>query len=140
MGISMEEHGPVSADYYHQRRVERIEEPHEPDGPTFIIVFEGGGEIHNFEPEVPTPKAIVGAALTRTILDGTQRVTRLQFGLEEVVLNPLKYAIRDDNYTNGKLVFAQASMANKLPPEPEGRTAEGPDEEWSAEQEATDDD
>ena len=136
MGMSMEEFGPVSVDYFHQRRVEKVEaQKRTKNGPTWIIYFEGGGELHNFEPEVPTPKVVEGAALTRTILDGTNKVTRLQFGLEEVVLNPMKYAIRDVNYTKGKLVFAQASMANELPTEPEGRTAEGPDEDWDAAQE-----
>lgn len=132
--VSMDEFGPVSVDYFTQRRVERVVEPQRTaDGPTWIVYFEGGGELHNFEPEVPTPKAIVGAALTRTILDGKNKVTRLQFGLEEVTLNPIKYAIRDENYTKGKLVYAQASAYNMPPPpdEPEGRTAEGPDEEWT---------
>lgn len=131
--MSMEEFGPVSVDYFTQHRVESVRKSQKKDGPEWIIKFEGGGEIHNFEPEVPLPKAIVGAALTRTIMDGKKRVTRLQFGLEEVTLNPMKYAIKDSNYTKGKLVYPQTSMANIPPPppdEPEGRAADGPSEEW----------
>lgn len=128
---SMEEFGPVAVDYFTQHRVTEVEIPDKTeDGPTWIVHFEGGGQIWNFEPEVPTPTAIVGQELTRTIFDSTRRVTRLQFGLEQITLNPLKYAILDPNYTKGKLVFAQTSHVNQLPAEPEGRTAEGPDQEW----------
>lgn len=135
--ISMEEFGPVSVDYFHGRRVEKVEKcrASKSGRPTFIIHFEGGGEIHNFESEVPTPKAIVGAALTRTIMDSTTKVTRLQFGLEEVVLNPMEYAIRDPNYTKGELVYAQRSTVNMEPPEePSERVAEGPDEDWGGDE------
>lgn len=127
---SMEEYGSVSVDYFHGRRVERIEEGNKEKGePTFIIHFEGGGELHNFDDRVPMPKAIVGTALTRTIMDGTNKVTRLQFGLEQVTFNPMEYAIRDPNHTNGELVYAQCSTANMIPDEPVERIADGPEED-----------
>lgn len=144
--INGEEFGPISVDYFYGRRVERVEPGDGSEGmPTWSIFFEGGGIIHNYESEVPTPLAIVGAALTRQILDGKNRVTRLQFGLEEVTLNPMKYSMVDPNYTQGKEVFPQTSHANPLPappppdPSPE-RVADAPDPEWTVEVEGSEPD
>lgn len=129
--LSGDRFGPVSADYFHGKRVEAVEEGDKTEGsPVWTIIFEGGARIDNYELEVPTPKAIVGQAHTKTILDGTNKVTRLLFGLEEVVLNPMKYSITDENYTKGHEVFPQASdynMKTSLPPDPSAdRVAEGP--------------
>ena len=76
----------------------------------WTITFESGGVIHNYSDQIPQPVAIVGAALTRVIMDSTRKTTRLQFGLEEVVLNPMEYAMVDDNFTKGQTVFPQQSQ------------------------------
>jgi len=134
--ISGEEFGPISVDYFYGRRVEKVEKGNPGEGyPEWSIFFEGGGIIHNYESEAPLPKAIVGAALTLQILDGTNRVTRLMFGMEEVVLNPMKYRMVDPGYTQGTEVFPQTSHANLLPalppPDPSSeRVADGPDPDW----------
>lgn len=123
----------VNVDYFTQRRVEKVTERE--DGALWTIHFEGGGQLRNYDSNVPTPRAVVGAALTRTILDGTNRVTRLQFGLEEVMLNPMEYAIIDPNYTKGQLVYPQRSRYNMpTPPHPDERVADGPSQEWLDEQ------
>jgi hypothetical protein len=128
--ISMDDFGPVSVDYFHGRRVERVDVHGTPgEGePVWTIVMEGNGLIENFDPTIPSPTAIVGAALTRTILEHDK--TRLQFGLEQVTLNPMQYAIVYEGYTQGKRVFAQRSrydMPTSLPEEPKNRTADGPE-------------
>lgn len=124
--VSMEGHGTiVSIDYFHGRKVDGVVTG---DGHRiWTIVLSGGAMIHNYDPLIPMPVAIVGAALTRTLLSAGE--TRLQFGLEQVTLNPLEYTIEDPSYTKGIEVFAQRSNANMppvVPPEPEGRTADGP--------------
>ena len=137
--ISGDAFGPVSLDYFTQRRVEKVE-PGDggKDSPVWSIYFQGGGIIHNYDSSLPIPKAIVGAALTRQILSGTQ--TRLQFGLEQIVLTPTKYGMVDENYTKGQIVMPQTSDYNLLAqqqaeearpddPSPE-RAAEGPSEEY----------
>lgn len=122
-GISMEEFGPIAVDYYHGRRVERVEsfldegKTYTDGTPVWTIYLEGGAEIHNFDPMVPMPTAIVGAALTLTILgshEGQERrpVTELRFGLESLKLNPIEYAMLDPQYTKGQLVYPQRSRAN----------------------------
>lgn len=128
---SMENFGPVSVDYFHGRRVEAVEEGGSDGEPVWTIVLEGGARIENFDPSVPAPTAIVGAGLTRTILERNK--TRLQFGLEEVTLNPIEYAIVDTNYTKGQRVYTQRSEANMpptLPPDPSPeRVVDGPEGE-----------
>jgi hypothetical protein len=67
------------------------------------------------------------------ILDGTNKVTRLQFGYEEITINPVEYAMVDPNYTRGQLVYPQRSNANmgphwEVPEHPDERAAEGPEE------------
>lgn len=123
----------ASVDHYTGRRVVNVKVNKSPgeDEPYWTIEFEGGAVLHNYESETPVPTAIKGAALSRTILDGKNKVTRLQFGLEEVVLNPMKYAISDPTYTKGKLVFPQKSEANmfdpQTPPDPSAdRIKDGP--------------
>lgn len=132
---SMEEFGPVSLDYFNQRRVlDVVTGSGEGEG-IWIIKFEGGGEVHNFDPTIPAPTAIKGAGLTLVILgahtDPQTRtpVTEMRFGLESVKLNPLEYAMRDPNYTRGQLVYAQRSNANmpSTPPHPDERVADGPE-------------
>lgn len=126
--LSGDRFGPVSADYFHGLRVQAVEEGDKAEGsPVWSIVFEGGSRIDNYELEVPTPKAIVGQAHTKTILEAQR--TRLFFGLEEVVLNPMKYSITDANYTQGHEVFPQTSDYNEipLPPDPSpDRVVDGP--------------
>lgn len=121
---SMERFGPVSVDYFTGQRVESVE----PEDDGWVITFDSGAKIKNHDPTIGIPKAIVGAALTRTILE-TKR-TRLQFGLEQVILNPIEYSIIDSIYTNNVEVFAQRSEANmpQTPPHPDERIADGPDE------------
>lgn len=124
--VSMEEFGIVSVDYFHGRKCVGVTTG-DGDGKVWSIVFAGEAFIHNYDPTIPIPTAIVDAALTRTLLSTGQ--TRLQFGLEQVTLNPLEYTIQDLTYTKGKEVFAQRSNANMpmvIPDEPEGRTADGP--------------
>lgn len=128
---SMDAFGPVSVDYFTGRRVESVEAGHDPG--EWAIYFEGGGIIRNYESEVPTPTQIIGAALNHCIFDGTNKVTRLLFGLEEIVLNPIQYSIEDPVYTKGTEVYAQRSDWNMrdlgTPPDPSGdRVADGPDE------------
>lgn len=130
-GVSMESFGVVSVDYFHGRRVEKVYAGDGSNGaPIWTIEFSGGALVHNYDPMISIPTAIDGAALTRTLLSVEQ--TRLQFGLEQVILNPLEYSIMDPIYTKGQEVYAQRSDANMpptAPPEPEGRTAEGPDDD-----------
>lgn len=142
-GVSMEEFGPVSADYFNQRRVEDVVEHMnaKPGEPIWTIKYEGGGMLHNFDIKIPTPKAIKGAAQTMLILgahasgganDGNP-VTELRFGLETVFLNPTEYAIVDPVFTKGQMVYAQRSRANMpTPPHPDERVADGPSEDWLA--------
>lgn len=134
-GISMEEFGPVAVDVFTGRRVESVTE--QENGAVWAIHFEGNGAIYNFDPlYARAPKQIIGAALTMTILGGhtdpdtNTPITRLMFGLEEVVINPLQYAIIDPNFTKGQLVFAQRSTVNMIPPHPDERIADGPDPDW----------
>lgn len=122
---SMEEFGPVAVDYFHGRSVESVEgEGDVSEGHLWAIKFEGGGYILNYDPTYPPPpNEIVGLALTLTTL-GTSPTTgtKLYFGDRlnprkmMVNLNPLEYAIQDDTYTQGKVVFAQRSNAN-MPPD-----------------------
>jgi hypothetical protein len=126
--MSMDEFGPISADYFHGRRVERVDvaKPHArtEDEPVWEIVMEGNAHIQNFDPTIPPPTAIIGAALTRTILESGR--TRLQFGLEQVTLNPIEYAILDEHYTRGIRVYAQRSsynMPRSLPDDPSAQRA-----------------
>jgi hypothetical protein len=112
-GISMEGFGPISVDYYHGRRVESVEDTEN----GWVIKLEGGAEVHNFDPTIDKPTAIVGAALSMSILGAHQGedrrpVTELRFGLESVKLNPIEYAMRDSQYTKGQLVYPQRSNAN----------------------------
>lgn len=140
--VDMETFGPVAVDYFTGRRVEEVTE----DENGWAIHFEGGGIVHNYDPTIPAPKAIVGAALTMTILgahkgkDDRTPVTELRFGLESVTINPLQYSIADDKYTGGQEVFAQRSRANmpEIPPHPDERVADGPSQEWLDAQEAKD--
>lgn len=107
----------ASVDYFNGRRVDDVAVPKDAGkegSPYWTIFFEGGAKLHNYDERTPTPKAIKGAALTRCIFDGTNKVTRLQFGLEEVILNPVMYAIEDEGYTKGQLVYPQRSQANMV--------------------------
>lgn len=133
---SMEAFGPVSADYYTGRRVLEVRDGAEGEGnPVWVIVFEGDAVIHNYDPTIPKPTAIVGAGLTMQVLGGHnadhQPVTELRFGLESVMLNPTEWAMSDPTYTKGQLVYAQRSEYNMprldTPDHPENRTAEGPE-------------
>lgn len=140
--VSMEEFGPVAVDYFSGRRVESVSE----DDNGWTIYFEGGGIVHNYDPSVPMPKAIVGAALTMTILgahkgkDDRTPVTELRFGLESVKLNPLEYSMADPSFTGGQEVYAQRSTANmpETPLHPDERVADGPSQEWLDSQEDED--
>jgi hypothetical protein len=102
-----------SADYFNGRRVEDVVDG-EGDA-VWTIVYEGGGELHNFDPTIAKPTTIKGAAQTMLILgahtDPETRtpVTEVRFGLEAVKLNPMEYAICDPNYTSGELVYPQRS-------------------------------
>lgn len=147
-GVSMESFGPVSLDYFNQRRVVDVRMGTDKDGPVWTIEFEGGGLVHNYDDTIPMPQAIKGAALTLTILGGTYSggdkdgnpVTEMRFGLESVKLNPTEYAIVHPTYTKGQVVFAQRSNANMVvtPPHPDERVADGPSQEWIDQQAADD--
>lgn len=134
--MSMDEFGPIAVDYFNGRAVAAVLDGDdakeaafdEGDVPTWIIRFEGGGEIHNFAPTVtPPPRELVGLWLTLSTLEGA--VTKMYFGTNQnprqsqVRLDPTQYAIKDDNYTQGNLVYAQRSRAN-MPPTP-GNSGEG---------------
>src|SRR5881394_58562 len=112
MPVSMEQFGPVSVDYFVGRRVERVTNAGDAG---WIIEFEGGGRLYNYDTKLPAPRTITGAALTTVILGlhkGEQDrtpLTELRFGLESVKLNPLEYAISDPNHTRGEVVLAQRS-------------------------------
>lgn len=130
--VSGDAFGPVAVDYFTGRRVEDVRDGDGAEGsPVWTIEFQGEALIHNYDPTVPKPTTITGAALTRTIL--THEETRLQFGLEEVVLNPIQYAIVDPTYTNGQIVFAQRSDYNmplRVPDDPSvHRVKDGPEEQ-----------
>jgi hypothetical protein len=126
--------------HYYGRRVEDIlQYPPAEDEPSWAIVLEGGITIQNYDEAMPVPgDHIKGQVFTNTTL--APKVTSMFFGGlggNTVSLNPTKYAIG----TGDKLFFPQATEhgADKyqVVPEPEGRTAEGPSEEWlsaSAEQ------
>lgn len=124
---SMERFGAVSVDYFTGRKVLAVGEPENTmfPGVVWAIKFEGDGVIYNFDPTIKLPSVIVGAALTRCLLE--TKMTRLQFGLEQVILNPIEYAIQDPVHTKGELVFAQRSEAN-MPslPDMSDHVAEGP--------------
>jgi hypothetical protein len=140
----MEEFGPVAVDYFTGRRVESVEETDN----GWTIHFEGGGVVNNYDPTVEAPKAIVGSALTMTILgahkgkDDRTPVTELRFGLESVKLNPLEYSMADASFTGGQEVYAQRSTANmpETLPHPDERVADGPSQEWLDSQEDDDED
>lgn len=135
--LSGEEFGPISVDYYMGRRVEEVVggAAGESGSPYWTIKLEGGAAILGYDENVPRPTTIVGAALTR--LDLSANGTVLWFGLEKVTIDGTKYAVRDDQYTNGKIVFPQASRYNTavraaqaLPPDPSAdRVEQGPDAE-----------
>lgn len=126
--VSMERFGPVAIDYFNGRRVEKVIEGD--NDAVWSIYFEGGGIIHNYDPLMPMPKTIIGAALTQVILgahrDG-QPVTEMRFGLEAVFLNPIEYSMIDTTYTKGQEVYAQRSDANMptVAPYPYERDADG---------------
>lgn len=134
--VSGEEFGPISVDYYIGRRVESVVGGAAGDSgsPYWTINLEGGAAILGYDENVPMPKAIVGAGLSRVIL-GSHEGTRLLFGLEIVTIDGTKYAMRDDHYTQGKIVFPQASPYNTAvraaqarPADPsEDRIEQGPD-------------
>lgn len=116
-GVSMEAFGPISVDYFNGRRVDAVREGDGTEGaPVWSIEYEGSGFIHNYDPTLSLPTAIVGAAQTLVVLGGKQVLgyptTELRFGLEVVHLNPMQYAIEDETYTRGQIVFAQRSQAN----------------------------
>jgi hypothetical protein len=142
--VDMETFGPVAVDYFTGRRVEKVEE----DDNGWTICFEGGGTVHNYDPSIPAPKTITGAALTMTILgahkgkDDRTPLTELRFGLETVKLNPLEYSMTDDVHTGGQEVYAQRSHANMpvTTPHPDERVADGPSQEWIDRQEEKDED
>ena len=126
MGISMEAFGPVSVDYFHGRRVEKVFVGDENVECEWGIKFEGGGLVLNYNPlsEKP-PEAIVGLALTLSVLGAKETIggkpgTLLYFGTSAnprqyvVLLDPLEYAISDDVFTKGQLVYAQRSEANMV--------------------------
>lgn len=133
---SMEQFGPVSVDYFNERRVEDVQPGDGGEGsPVWSIFYAGGGILHNFDPTLPMPKAIKGAQQSIVILGAKREghpVTEVRFGLEPVFLNPLEYAIIDPIYTRGELVYAQRSEANmpSTPPHPDERVQDGPDQEW----------
>lgn len=127
----MEEFGPIAIDYFSGRVVSEVLDGDaakeaafdEGDVPVWIIRFDGGGEIHNFAPTVSAaPKELVGLTLTLSTLEGA--ITKMYFGnranprQSQVRLDPTQYAIKDDTYTQGNLVYAQRSTAN-MPPKAE---------------------
>lgn len=127
--VSMEEFGPVSVDYFNERRVVDVVRGDGSEGaPVWTIHFEGGGLIHNFDPTLPMPTKIKGAAQTMVVMN--TKLTELRFGLEQVFLNPIEYAISDPRYTKGTVVYAQRSQANmpSTPAHPDDRVQDGPEE------------
>jgi len=102
-----------SADWFTGQRVVTV-----PDGAhdgAWAIEFEGGGCIVNHDPLVPNPGIrIVGQALSQVVM--TSKVTELRFGLEQVKLTPIHWAMMEPSLTMGEMVFAQRSEFN-MPPE-----------------------
>lgn len=130
--VSGDAFGPIAVDYFNGRRVEDVRDGDGAEGsPFWTIELEGEGLIHNYDPSIPKPTTITGAALTRTIL--SHEATRLQFGLEEVQLNPIEYAMVDPTYTDGLIVYPQRSDYNmplEVPDDPsQHRVKDGPAEQ-----------
>lgn len=126
----------VSVDYFIGRRVESVVggAGGESGSPYWTIVLEGGAAILGYDPNVPKPMTIVGSALTKVILGSTEG-TRLLFGLEQITIDGTKYAMRDADYTDGMIIFPQASQYNTavqaaaaLPPDPSPERAAEPEE------------
>jgi len=144
MSQSMESYGPVSVDHFHGRSVEEIlDTSGHPSEGEWAVKFEGGGMIVNFDTEVAKPpEELVGQSLTLTVLGAQETVggnpaTLLYFGNSQdprqyvIKLNPMEYAISDDAYTDGNLVYAQRSEANmepEVPPEDADRLQDGPEQ------------
>lgn len=139
---SMEEFGPVSVDYFHGRAVEEVIAGKGGAGdPVWSVRFEGGGLLHNYDPTYSAPPPeIVGMVLTLTQLGIRQTSeagegTVLYFGDRlaprrmQVHLNALQYAIQDETYTRGEIVYAQRSRANMppMPTHPDERVVDGPE-------------
>lgn len=82
-----------------------------PGMPYWAIVFEAGGAILGYDPMVPRPTTLVGAGFTRLVLSA--KGTDLWFGLEKVTIDGTKYAIFDEQITQGKVVFPQATQYNQ---------------------------
>lgn len=82
----------------------------------WVIQFEDGSRILNYDPTIPAPTHIVGAELNMTILGShsaeRQPVTELRFGLNAVKLNPMEYAMQSPDVTDNHIVFAQRSRYN----------------------------
>ena len=131
--VSMEEFGPIAVDWFTGHRVTSVlvtkPKEHKDGDPVWSIEFDNGGFIHSYDPTIEAPKAIVGAALTRTML--SQDGTTMHFGLEAVTLNPLEYSIEHPTYTRGLIVFAQRSDYNMpvIAPHDDDRTATGPEDD-----------
>lgn len=123
--MSMEEFGPIAVDIFNGRKVEKVFAG-DSDEPECVwgIKLEADGLVLNTDPlaEKP-PEAIIGLALTMTVLGAKETVggvpaTLLYFGNTSdpkqyvVKLNPLEYAISDPAYTKNVIVYAQRSEAN----------------------------
>lgn len=126
-------------DYYHGRTVTAVEDA---PGGLWDIVLDGDIRIRSFNPTYPKPvnededgnesSSLVGLQLQTTTLDANG--TALYFGTKDnpgmarVNFEPEHYGIRDPRYGED-FVNSQMDAAGRVmetPPEPEGRTADGP--------------
>lgn len=122
-GVSMEEFGPVSVDYFNGRKVESLETGKAGEY-QWAVKYEGGGVLANYSPTIDMPPAdLVGKHQTMLVLGANQTVggkpgTLIYFGDTQnprqyvVLLDPIEYAIMDPGFTGGVFVYAQRSNAN----------------------------
>lgn len=104
----------VSLRDYIKRRVLAVVFSEETDG-VWEIKLTLDAKIINYDPLIPMPAYVVGYNFDQWILGAKQNgkpVTELRFGLQQVFLNPLEYAMQDPVVTRNQIVFAQRSLAN----------------------------
>lgn len=131
--------------YYYGQVVESVEEIE--GGGGWRIVFETGVSIVVPVENYAKPEnSLVGKQFSASIMD--QHSTRLYFGTEEnpraivMHVNPLKYAISDPNFEDGRLVYPQSTAEERSaafePSAPGDRVVDGPSEDWQRRQAAAD--
>jgi hypothetical protein len=134
---------PDLSHYYGRAVVDILRGSGAEGDPTWVLVLEGGVAVQNYDEHLPIPgDHIKGQRFTNMTMGA--RVTSMFFGGlggNTVSLNPMKYAIGDKAVMDAPY-YPQATEQGDAkydvyepPPEPEGRTADGPDDDWLSERE-----